>query len=144
MFEISTSASFEASHYIEAEAGAAHYRDNAMRAKAAIAALTTEIAAAVTPLADRPVVVFHDAYQYFERRFGLKVVGSITVSPDIPPSAKRLSELRRRIASLGAACVFAEPQFEPALVRTVTEGTKARAGVLGKKDAGEEPKEKLE
>lgn len=111
-------------------AGATIYRDNATRMKAGIAALAIEIAASVKPVADRPVVVFHDAYQYFERRFGLRVVGSITVSPDIQPSAKRLTELRRRITGPGATCVFAEPQFEPALVRTVTEGTKARPGVL--------------
>lgn len=109
---------------------AAHYRANAARMKGEIAALADEIAAAVRPLADRPIIVFHDAYQYFERRFGLSVVGSITVNPDVQPSARRLSELRRRIAARGAVCVFAEPQFEPGLIRAVTEGTKARPGVL--------------
>ncbi len=111
-------------------AGASTYMANAARMKEEFSRLSSEIAVAVQPLADRPVVVFHDAYQYFERRFGLRVAGSITVSPDLQPSAKRLAELRRRITSLGALCVLAEPQFEPALVRTVTEGTKARAGVL--------------
>jgi zinc transport system substrate-binding protein len=38
--------------------------------------------------------------------------------------------VRAKIAGLEAACVFAEPQFEPALVRTVAEGTKAKTGVL--------------
>ena len=82
------------------------------------------------PLRDKPFVVFHDAYQYFERRFGLDAVGAITVSPDVQPSAKRLTELRRKIKSLEAVCVFAEPLFQPNLVAAVTEGTSARSGTL--------------
>ena len=57
-------------------------------------------------------------------------VGSVTVSPDRPPSAKRLTEVRRKIASLGAACVFAEPGFQPNLLAAVTEGTQARTGEI--------------
>ena len=72
-------------------------------------------------------MVFHDAYQYFEHRFGLTAVGSITVSPEVQPSAKRLTEIRRKIAALDARCVFAEPRFQPNLVNAVIEGT-ARIG----------------
>ena len=75
-------------------------------------------------------MVFHDAYQYLEQRYGLTPVGSVTISPDIAPSAKRLTELRRKISGLKATCVFAEPQFEPKLVDTVVEGTNARKGTL--------------
>lgn len=95
-----------------------------------IDALTAEITAETKPLARKPFVVFHDAYQYFETRFGLNAVGSITVSPDRPPSAKRLTELRQKVSSLGATCVFAEPNLQPKIVATVIEGTKARAGTL--------------
>ncbi len=93
-------------------------------------ALMTELEARTKPLADRPFIVFHDAYQYFERRFGLEAAGSVTVSPDVSPSARRLSALRRKIGSLKAVCVFSEPQFEPRLVATITEKTNARRGVL--------------
>jgi len=93
-------------------------------------ALMAELEARTKPLADRPFIVFHDAYQYFERRFGLEAAGSVTVSPDIAPSARRLSALRRKISALKAVCVFSEPQFEPRLVATITEKTNARRGVL--------------
>ncbi|AWU97219.1 zinc ABC transporter substrate-binding protein ZnuA [Azospirillum ramasamyi] len=111
-------------------ANAEAYRKNADRKLQELDALDAELKAALAPVKDKPFVVFHDAYQYFEARYGLSAVGSITVSPDRRPSAKRLSAIRAKIGGLGAACVFAEPQFEPTLVRTVVEGTKARTGVL--------------
>jgi len=111
-------------------ANAEAYRTNAERALQSIDALDAELKATLAPVAAKPFVVFHDAYQYYEARYNLSAVGSITVNPDRRPSAKRLSAIRAKIAGLEAACVFAEPQFEPALVRTVTEGTKAKTGVL--------------
>ena len=74
--------------------------------------------------------MFHDAYQYFERRYGTNALGAITINPIQRPGAQRLQEIHARLAQLDAACVFAEPQFEPALVETVVEGTDARQGVL--------------
>jgi zinc transport system substrate-binding protein len=109
---------------------AARFKANAARLGADIDALTAELTAVTAPLRDRPFVVFHDAYQYFDDRFDLDAVGSITVSPDVQPSAKRLSELRQKIRSLQAVCVFAEPLFQPRLVAALTEGTDARAGTL--------------
>ena len=103
---------------------------NAARLVADIDKLETEIGRALEPVRGRPFVVFHDATQYFERRFGLNAVGSITVSPDVQPSAKRLTEIRAKISKLDAGCVFAEPSFSPALVSTVTEGKHARSGTL--------------
>jgi zinc transport system substrate-binding protein len=81
-------------------------------------------------VADRPYIVFHDAYHYFEHRYGLKPAGTITINPTVRPSAQRLEEIHERLEHLDAACVFAEPQFEPALVDTVIEGTSAKKGVL--------------
>ena len=92
--------------------------------------LDREIAGMVAPVKDKPFVVFHDAYQYFEDHYGVRVVGSITVSPEIMPGAERVREIQDRIKTLGAACVFAEPQFEPKLIQVVTEGTDARSGTL--------------
>ena len=111
-------------------ANAARYAGNAEAYLARLDALVAETAATVEPVKARPSIVFHDAYQYFERRFGLNVVGSITVSPEVLPGAQRLSAIRDKVKALGAVCVFAEPQFEPKLVFIVTEGTDARTGVL--------------
>jgi zinc transport system substrate-binding protein len=106
------------------------FRANAESLKSRIAALAAELREALQPVAGKPYIVFHDAFQYFERRFELNVVGTISITPDLPPSGKRLSELRQKIASLGAMCVFAEPQADRRLVENVIEGTSARTGTL--------------
>lgn len=111
-------------------ANAARYAANAARVTDRLGALDNELRAMLTPVRERRFVVFHDAYQYLERRYELSAVGSITVAPDRPPSAQRLRVLRREIANRGAVCVFSEPQFRSAVVRTVMEGSNARAGVL--------------
>jgi len=103
---------------------------NAAALELRLDALDGELASALTGARGKPFIVFHDATQYFEARFGLSAAGSITVSPDVPPSAKRLTEVRRKISSLHAVCVFTEPSFQPNLVAAVTEGTDARAGTL--------------
>ena len=109
---------------------AATYERNAEAMMRKLDALITEINAELEPVKGKGYVVFHDAYQYFERRFGVSAVGSITVSPEILPGAKRVSELQEKVKSLDATCVFSEPQFEPKLVTTITENTTARTGVL--------------
>lgn len=111
-------------------ANAGRYRENARRASADLDALDTELARRLEPVRGRPFLVFHDAYQYLEQRYGLNAVGSIAVSPERKPGARRIQALRRRVAESGAACVFREPQFDPGLVATVIEGTPARAAVL--------------
>lgn len=106
------------------------YRANAGRQKQALDALNAEMRTALASVKDQPFIVFHDAFHYLEDRYALNAAGAITVSPDQPPGAARLSALRERINKAGAVCIFAEPQFEPALVRTLAQGTKARTGVL--------------
>lgn len=109
---------------------AAAYAANAESVMGKLDSLVAEIDAELQPVKGRRYVVFHDAYQYFETRFGVSAVGSITVSPEILPGAERVSELQEKVRSLDATCVFSEPQFEPKLVATVTENTNAGTGVL--------------
>jgi zinc transport system substrate-binding protein len=120
-------------------AKAAHFKANAAALKTKLDELTTELSRDLSPAAGKPYVVFHDALQYFERRFGLTAAGSIAMSPEIAPSAKRLSTLRRKIASLSAVCIFAEPQFDTRLIQNVAEGTKARTGSIDPEGARIEP-----
>lgn len=120
-----------ATSLIEADpANKATYEANTAALDAELDALDKDIAAQVAPVADQPFVVFHDAYQYFEKRYKVRVAGSVTVSPETMPGAERLSEIHAKIAALRAACVFAEPQFEPKLINVVTEGTDAKSGTL--------------
>lgn len=109
---------------------AAKYEANAEAVSAKLDTLIVEVGAELEPVKGKGFIVFHDAYQYFEKRFGVTASGSITVSPEVMPGAERITEIRARVQELGAACVFAEPQFEPKLISTVIEGTQARSGVI--------------
>ncbi|PWW01667.1 zinc transport system substrate-binding protein [Hoeflea marina] len=111
-------------------ANAAIYKTNAEAELAKLDNLITEVQATVDPVKDRGFIAFHDAYQYFEKRFGMQASGSITVNPELLPGARRVDEIRAKIDSLGATCVFSEPQFEPKLVSVVLEGSVAKSGVL--------------
>ncbi len=106
------------------------YAANARRLAARLDALDAEIEAMLAPVRAVPHVVFHDAYQYFERRYRLNAVAAVAVSPERPPGARRLREIRAAISETGARCLFAEPQFAPALVATVIEGSALRSAVL--------------
>jgi zinc transport system substrate-binding protein len=109
---------------------ASQYAANAEKAIHRLAALDDELERKLEPVADKPFIVFHDAYQYFEHAYGLRAVDSILISPEAMASAGRVQAMRNKIQQLGAVCVFSEPQFEPKLVQTLIEGTPARTGVL--------------
>lgn len=111
-------------------ANAATYRRNMAAIQSELAALDKEIAAALEPVREIPFLSFHDAYGYFERRYGLNSAGALTLTPERPPGARRLAEAREQVRTLGVRCIFREPQFEPKLAEAVARGTPARIGVL--------------
>ena len=106
------------------------YESNSNKMNMKLDQLIDEVSKKLESEQGKGYVVFHDAYQYFEQRFGMSAVGSITVSPEVVPGANRIRELKNKINELNAHCVFSEPQFEPKLVSTVIEGTQANTGVL--------------
>ena len=79
---------------------------------------------------DASYVVFHDAYQYFEKRFGVEVVGALTVNPEVLPGAKQLSEIREVIEHENINCLFSEPQFNPSIAETIAKDTGVKAAVI--------------
>lgn len=111
-------------------ANAATYKANAAKLETRLDALVARIKPELVPLAGKPFFVFHDAYAYFENRFGLSASGTITVDPQTIPGAARLEEIHNKLKSLNAACVFAEPQFTPKVLQVVTEGTSSKTGQL--------------
>ncbi|HRY24596.1 MAG: zinc ABC transporter substrate-binding protein [Geminicoccaceae bacterium] len=111
-------------------ANAERYAANAAAFGTALDTTEAEVEALVVPVRGRPFVVFHDAYHYFEHAFDIEAAGAIQVNPELQPGAARIAEIQERLGELEVACVFTEPQFEPRLVATLIEGTKARTGVL--------------
>lgn len=82
------------------------------------------------PVQGKGYFVFHDAYGYFEKHYGLSPLGHFTVNPEIQPGAQRLHQIRTQLAEQKAVCVFAEPQFRPAVINAVAQGTTVRMGTL--------------
>jgi len=111
-------------------ANAAVYAANAAAGRSEIDAAAGEVATTVAPLREAGFVVFHDAYQYFEDRFGLRAAGAITLSDATSPSPARIAEVRDAVAEFAVACVFSEPQFDPGLVAAVVAGSGARTAVI--------------
>ncbi|MQB36579.1 zinc ABC transporter substrate-binding protein [Agrobacterium tumefaciens] len=125
---------------IAADAGnAATYQANTKKLIDDLDALDAELKETVKPVKDKPFIVFHDAYQYFEHRYGVKTAGSITVSPETLPGVDRVKQMQEKVRQLGATCVFAEPQFEPKLISVITEGTAAKSATLDPEAATLEP-----
>jgi zinc transport system substrate-binding protein len=120
-------------------ANAAIYAANAKTTLTGLNVLEAQLKIQLAPLHNKPFIVFHDAYQYFERHFGLAGVGSISNFAASPPSAQRLGEIHEKILSSHAACVFREPQYNDAAVATVVEGTEAKTNVLDAIGATLEP-----
>ena len=75
-------------------------------------------------------IVFHDAYQYFESRFGVNVLGAFTVNTDVLPGAEQLAEIREIIEHDKVTCVFSEPQFNPDIINAVAKDMNISTGVL--------------
>jgi zinc transport system substrate-binding protein len=106
------------------------FERNRDRVIAEIEARRQEIENKLTPLKGRKFILFHDATQYFERRFGISAAGSLSIDPEIPPGARRIMDLRAIVEAHDAECVLAEPQFDRRLIEPIVEGTSARVGVI--------------
>ena len=79
---------------------------------------------------DAKFVVFHDAYQYFEERFGVNILGAFTVNTDVMPGAEQLAEIREVIEHDKVSCIFSEPQFNPDIIKAVAKDTNVATGVI--------------
>ena len=90
----------------------------------------TQLNKQLKPLNNKGYYVFHDGYGYFEQQFKLDNLGHFTVEPDRRPGAKTLLSIRQALTNNEAYCVFSEPQFSPAVVKSVTKGTNVKIGTL--------------
>ena len=104
------------------------YKSNAKKALTDIDKLVKDIKKELNK--DLRFVVFHDAYQYFENRFDIQVLGALTVNTDVMPGAEQLSEIREVIEHEKVNCLFSEPQFNPAIIKSIAKDTKIKTGIL--------------
>ena len=104
------------------------YKANLKKAHKDLDKLTKKVKSELNK--DFKSIVFHDAYQYFEKRFGVEVVGALTVNPEVLPGAKQLSEIREVIEHENINCLFSEPQFNPSIAETIAKDTGIKAAVI--------------
>ena len=108
---------------------AARYRANAKTAKEEISHEIHHIEDHLKSVQGQGFLVFHDAYQYFENRFGISATGSISIGDVSKPSPKRLQELKHHFEEEGIHCVLSEPQYSSKLIDSVFGGFKPHIGV---------------
>ena len=111
-------------------ANSASYKRNTRDLIMRIGALEERLGKSLAPVRRDPYLVFHDAFQYFERHFALQALGAVSINPERRSGARRLTEIRLRIEQSAVRCVFREPQFPPRILNTLTKGTKTRIGIL--------------
>ena len=75
-------------------------------------------------------IVFHDAYQYFEKRFGVSSAGALTLNPDVLPGAKQIADVQDLISDKGIKCIFSEPQYNPKIIETLASDMNISTGIM--------------
>ena len=116
-------------HLIENDPNnASTYKSNLNKALKDLDKLTVDVMTELNK--STPSIVFHDAYQYFEERFNVKILGAFTVNTDVMPGAEQLAEIREIIEHDKITCIFSEPQFNPDIINAVAKDMDIKTGVL--------------
>ena len=104
------------------------YEDNASKTIVALDKLIEEVDKSLSK--DISYIVFHDAYQYFEKRFGVIPAGALTLNPDVVPGAKQIADIQDIINDKGIKCIFSEPQYNPKIIETIGNDMNISTGVM--------------
>jgi len=111
-------------------ANAARYAANAEAADAEIRAAEADAQARLAPLREEPFLVFHDAFRYFEHRFGLSAAGAVSLSDAAEPGPAQLAEAAAVARRAGVRCILLEPGTSPGLLATVAGPQRMREAVV--------------
>jgi len=116
-------------HLIENDSkNASTYKSNLAKALAKIDKLIIDVITETNT--DLSYVVFHDAYQYYENRFNVNILGAMTVNPDVMPGAEQIHEINEVIEHDNVSCILSEPQFNPDIIKSIAKDTNVKTGVL--------------
>jgi zinc transport system substrate-binding protein len=118
-----------AEHLIENDQkNEAKYKENLKKAHKDLDKLIKKVKSELNK--DFKSIVFHDAYQYFEKRFHVNILGAFTINTDVMPGAEQLAAIREVIEHDKVSCVFSEPQFNPDIINAVAKDMNIKTGVL--------------
>jgi len=105
-----------------------YYKKNAQKTVKKLDNLINKIDKSINKKAS--FITFHDAYQYFEKRFGVEALGALTINTDIQPGAKQIAEIKDLVDDKDIKCIFSEPQFNSKLINMIAKNTSAETGIL--------------
>ena len=129
-------------HLIEDDSkNTATYKSNLAKALAKIDKLIIDVITETNT--DLSYVVFHDAYQYYENRFNVNILGAMTVNPDVMPGAEQIHEIHEVIEHDNVSCILSEPQFNPDIIKSIAKDTSVKTGVLDPLGANLKPGKNL-
>jgi len=129
-------------HLIENDSkNAATYKSNLAKAISEIDKLIIDVITETNT--DLSYVVFHDAYQYYENRFNINILGAMTVNPDVMPGAEQIHEIHEVIEHNNVSCILSEPQFNPDIIKSIAKDTNVKTGVLDPLGANLKPGKNL-
>jgi zinc transport system substrate-binding protein len=109
---------------------AGHYRENARRYLDKLESLKERMTQALKGAKNRNIITFHEAFPYFAREFGLKIVSVIEREPGSEPSAGEMAETIKLIKQNNVKALFAEPQYPVKTAEAIVRETDARLYIL--------------
>ena len=120
-------------------ANGARYGANVRALQRRLDALAAELRAQLEPVSGVPYLVYHDGFQYFEKRFGLIARGAVASAPERKPGPRRMLRLRAPIEAGRIGCIFADPGTPASLIHVLTARTGVGSAVLDPLGAGLAP-----
>ncbi|MFN2450644.1 MAG: metal ABC transporter substrate-binding protein [Candidatus Baltobacteraceae bacterium] len=81
---------------------------------------------AMLPAQHRTMIIFHNAFDYYNRRFGLQTIGVIELSPGQDPNPAYVGHLVELAHEHGVRAVFSEPEYSPKLAQTLARSAGIR------------------
>jgi zinc transport system substrate-binding protein len=120
-----------AAAFTEADpANASFYRKNTAAYILRLEALDRQIAQTVRTFRTKDYVTFHPAWEYFARRYGLRVAGVIEEAPGKEPTPRHVQRILDAVRTMRAKVIFAEPQFSPRIAEAIAQEAGARVLML--------------
>jgi len=97
------------------------YRANARRYAAQLDLLTKSIAAKIEriPPDQRYMIVFHNAWLYYNERFGIHTLGFIEANPGQEPNPAQIAHLIDQARAHHLHAIFSEPEYSPKLAQAI-------------------------
>lgn len=74
------------------------------------------------PPSRRYMIVFHNAWQYYNDRFGITTLGFVERNPGQEPNPAQIAALIDLAKSHGVRAVFSEPEYSPKILYSIAQG----------------------